>query len=124
MSSVLCIGPPYNARVTVSNTCHLDTVTLVDYRPVMLTNRMTEAQEDLLVRLMSKRKLPTAAERRRIRENAGCSLRDIAAVVGVSQMAVVRWEQGAQPRKPEHLLAYGRLLDELRRLTTEGGDAD
>ena len=40
-------------------------------------------------------------------------------------MAVVRWEQGAQPRKPEHLLAYGRLLvDELRRLTTEGGDAD
>lgn len=31
-------------------------------------------------------------------------------------MAIVRWEAGAQPREPQHLLAYGRLLDELRLL--------
>ena len=82
----------------------------------MVVNTMTEAQEDLLARLRSRRKLPAAAERRRIRQDAGCSLRDIANVVGVSQMAVVRWEQGAQPRNPAHLLAYSRLLDELGRL--------
>jgi hypothetical protein len=31
-------------------------------------------------------------------------------------MAVLRWEAGSTPRDPEHLHAYGRLLEELRHL--------
>jgi hypothetical protein len=78
----------------------------------------------LLEQLRSRRRLPVAAERRQIRERAGVSIRKLAAAIppeGVSPMAVVRWEQGAQPRNPEHVRAYGQLLDELRRL--EGGRA-
>ena len=76
--------------------------------------------EALLEELRSRRQLPIPAERRRIREAAGVSLRQLAAAIppdGVSAMAIVRWETGAQPRDPAHLRAYGRLLDELRRLT-------
>jgi hypothetical protein len=36
--------------------------------------------------------------------------------VGVSHMAIVRWEEGAQPADPAHVAAYGHLLHELRRL--------
>jgi hypothetical protein len=34
-------------------------------------------------------------------------------------MAVDRWEKGARPRDPAHLAAYGRLLEELRRLPSD-----
>jgi DNA-binding transcriptional regulator YiaG len=81
----------------------------------MATETMT-AEDKLLVRLRSRRKLPPPDERKLIREKANVSLRELAAAVGVSHMAIVRWEEGAQPADPEHVATYGRLLDELRRL--------
>lgn len=83
---------------------------------------VTEGVEHLLERVRSRRTLPRPDERRAIRDDAGLSLREVAAAIGVSRMAVVRWESGAKPRNPEHVAAYGRLLEELRRLTpTKGG---
>ena len=76
--------------------------------------------EALLEQLRSRRQLPVAAERRRIREAAGVSLRQLAAAIGVSAMAVVRWETGAQPRDPAHVRAYSYLLEELRRVADGG----
>jgi DNA-binding transcriptional regulator YiaG len=85
--------------------------------PIMLSQTITEVgPNELLARVRARRKLPVAAERRRIRVDAGVKLREIAVAVGVSDMAVVRWEQGSQPRNPHHVAAYGHLLDELRRL--------
>jgi hypothetical protein len=78
-----------------------------------------DRSEALLEQLRSQRRLPPATERRRIREAAGVSLRQLAAAIspsGVSPMAVVRWEAGSTPRNPAHVRAYARLLDELKRL--------
>lgn len=99
--------------LTVSRVC-----TLI----VMVSQTVTEERtEALLEQLRSQRQLPPGPERRRIREAAGVSLRQLAAAIGVSAMAIVRWEQGATPRDPAHLRAYGRLLDELARLSQEVG---
>lgn len=73
---------------------------------------MTESE--LLTRLRAKRALPPAADRRRIREEAGASLREIARELGTSPTSVIRWERGASPRT--HTAAYARLLDELQRV--------
>jgi Ser/Thr protein kinase RdoA (MazF antagonist) len=73
----------------------------------------------LLDRVRSRQRLPLSAERRLIRERAGVSLRELAAAIGVSHVAITRWEDGAQPRNPEHVAAYGRILAELRRLAPE-----
>jgi hypothetical protein len=83
---------------------------------------MEDRAAELLERLRSRRRLPPASERRRIREAAGVSLRQIATAMpphGVSAMAVLRWEAGATPRDQAHLRAYGRLLEELKHF---GGD--
>jgi transcriptional regulator with XRE-family HTH domain len=70
--------------------------------------------DELLEQVRSRRKLPAKDERRRIREAAGLSLRDVATAVGVSHTAVASWEAGATPR--EHRAAYARLLEELQHL--------
>jgi DNA-binding transcriptional regulator YiaG len=84
---------------------------------------MTESRaEQLLRELRARRRLPPAAERRRIREAAGVSLRQLAAAVGpsgVSWMAVNRWEQGSQPRNPAHAAAYADLLEQLQHVPRE-----
>jgi DNA-binding transcriptional regulator YiaG len=70
---------------------------------------------DLLERLRSKRTLPSAADRRQIREAAGASLRDVASALGTSATSVIRWERGASP--PRHLIpAYARLLEQFKQL--------
>jgi transcriptional regulator with XRE-family HTH domain len=76
---------------------------------------MTTGADELLDRLRSKRGLPPAVERKRIREAAGASLRDLASALHTSHTAVAGWEAGATPR--EHYAAYARLLEELRRVT-------
>ncbi len=72
------------------------------------------AVEDLLEEVRSRRRLPPAAERRRIREAAGVSQRQLARALNVSWTAVHRWESGSQPRA--HVDEYARLLRELREL--------
>ena len=71
--------------------------------------------DDLLERIRSRRGLPTASERRRIREGAGVSLRDVGDALGVSHTAVAAWESGTRPRQ-HHATAYAKLLEELRSL--------
>jgi DNA-binding XRE family transcriptional regulator len=68
----------------------------------------------LLDRLRAKRTLPAAETRRQIRENAGASLRDVAAEIGTSPTSIIRWERGASPG--QHTAAYARLLDELQQI--------
>jgi DNA-binding transcriptional regulator YiaG len=72
------------------------------------------AIEDLLAVVRSRRQLPPAAERRRIREEAGVSQRELAKALGVSWTAVQRWEAGSLPRTC--LEEYAHALDELRRV--------
>jgi DNA-binding XRE family transcriptional regulator len=106
-----------NVFVIVSQTKVLDSITRGRYGYVMVEETMTEDTVDrLLEEVRSRLGLPPAKERRRIRERAGVSLRQAGAAVGVSWMAIVRWEEGSQPRNPEHAVAYGRLLEELRHL--------
>lgn len=70
--------------------------------------------DELLERVRARRRLPPPTERRRIRERAGVSLRDLAAAVGVSHATIRNWEAGSTPR--EHRAAYARLLEELARI--------
>jgi transcriptional regulator with XRE-family HTH domain len=70
--------------------------------------------DNLLDRLRAKRTLPTPEARRRIRENAGASLRDVASEIGTSPTSIIRWERGASPG--QHSAAYARLLDELQQI--------
>jgi DNA-binding transcriptional regulator YiaG len=74
---------------------------------------MSTGVDQLLERVRSRRELPVPEERRRIREAAGVSLRDVALALGVSHTAVAAWEAGAMPR--EHRSSYARLLGELER---------
>jgi DNA-binding transcriptional regulator YiaG len=86
------------------------------YPPVMVIESMTAYREqELLERVRSRRGLPSPAERRRIREQAGVSLRELGMAIGVSHVAITRWEAGAQPASAAHAKAYGRLLEELKR---------
>jgi DNA-binding transcriptional regulator YiaG len=77
------------------------------------TQNRTEA---LLGQLRAQRGLPPPNERRRIREAARVSHRQLGDAIGVAPMTIWRWEAGTRPRDPNHLHAYGRLLDELRHL--------
>ena len=69
------------------------------------------ALDELLERVRSRRLLPDAAERRRIRVAAGVSQRELASALGVSWTAIQRWEQGSRPRT--HLELYATALTRL-----------
>lgn len=73
---------------------------------------------ELLAQVRARRKLPPAPERRRIREQAGLSLRAVAAALSVSHQTVSYWERGATPRA-SLCDAYARLLDEVREALDE-----
>ena len=73
--------------------------------------------DELLERVRSKRKLPPAEERRRIRKAARVSLRDVASALGVSHSLVRHWEHGGTPR--EHRAAYAELLDRLKEVDAD-----
>lgn len=68
--------------------------------------------EPLLEQVRSRRILPPASERQRIRVQAGVSLRTMGKALGVSHAAVASWERGSMPR--EHCGAYAVLLRELQ----------
>ena len=74
----------------------------------------TGGVDALLERVRARRKLPPPAERRRIREAAGVSQREMAKALGTSWTSIQRWENGSRPRGQE--AAYARLLEALRRL--------
>ncbi len=68
---------------------------------------------ELLTHARAVGNLPNVRQRRRIREDAGVSQRDMAAALGVGLMTLNRWERGlAQPRG-RHAAAYLSLLEQL-----------
>jgi transcriptional regulator with XRE-family HTH domain len=77
---------------------------------------MTAAEKELLERVRARRVLPPAAERQRIRKAAGLSQRELGCALGVSWMAINRWEAGSRPREHKHEVAYADLLIELNRI--------
>jgi transcriptional regulator with XRE-family HTH domain len=52
---------------------------------------------------------------RELREAAGIHQGEVAAVVGVSRVAVSQWEAGVTAPTTGHALAYGRLLRDLAK---------
>jgi len=67
----------------------------------------------LLQRVARQRRMPPPTARRLLREQARLSQRDVAAVLGVSAVAVSHWERGTRQPRPEHHAAYQALLDKL-----------
>lgn len=65
-------------------------------------------------RARAKRTLPDAAMRRVIRERAGLSQAEIAAIVGVDLRTIRRWENGEREPSGELLDNYACLLDRLK----------
>lgn len=80
----------------------------------------SQALDELLERARQRRCLPPAPERRRIRESAGVSQRELGRALGVSWTAVQRWEAGAHPRT--HAAAYALALEKLGALTRRGAN--
>ena len=63
--------------------------------------------------LSAKQELPTPKERRRLREEAGLSVRAFANALGVSPSTVARWETGEREPNGPFLFVY---VDGLRTL--------
>ena len=96
--------------------CRWQTATTVSRHRVQWQTMDTPSQfVALLDEVRARHRLPNAAERRRIREDAGLSLRAVGGALGVSHSAVAAWETGATPR--EHRAAYAQLLAELHDIT-------
>lgn len=66
-----------------------------------------------LAEMVRAAKLPSPANRRRIRQRAGLSLRQVAEPLGVTPMTVLRWERAEAVPKLDHAVAYRQLLEDL-----------
>jgi DNA-binding transcriptional regulator YiaG len=66
--------------------------------------------------LLAKRRLPPPDERRRLRENAGFSVRSFANALGISPSTLARWEIGEREPRGPMLFIY---VDGLRALVRE-----
>ena len=68
---------------------------------------------ELLERVRAAKRLPHPRERRRIREAAKVTQREFAGALGVSVMALNRWERGLTRPRGRHAAAYAALLEQL-----------
>jgi predicted transcriptional regulator len=75
------------------------------------------AKFDGLLSQVRAAQLPTPRERRRIRENAGVSIREAAEAVGVAAMSFWRWETGEVQPTRANAISYRRLLDALEEVS-------
>ncbi len=82
----------------------------------------TPTGKALLERARAIAQLPAPRQRRLIREQAGCSQREIAAALGVHTMTVNRWERDMVRPRGSGAIRYIDLLRQLEQATT-GGDA-
>ena len=63
-----------------------------------------------------RRRLPSPAARRFLREGAGLTQAELAAAIGVSRAALSRWEAGNRfPRRGNNLGRYLAILDTLAK---------
>lgn len=67
--------------------------------------------------VLARRRLPTPAMAREIRRAAGVSQARVARELGVTAVAVSRWENGRRTPRGSDLMGYLRILDKLRRAT-------
>ncbi|GAC1569985.1 MAG: hypothetical protein NVS3B18_01680 [Candidatus Dormibacteria bacterium] len=72
----------------------------------------TEASSELIARVRGSQ-LPAPSQRKRIRDAAGVTLREMAQELGVTPMTVFRWERGSSKPIMSNALAYRKLLDAL-----------
>lgn len=75
---------------------------------------MPKANGNLLSQLRAAQ-LPPPARRRRIRESAGASLRDLGDELGVAAITVWKWENGETTPRRDNAIAYRKLLEKLER---------
>lgn len=78
-----------------------------------MTTRQPEIDLPSLVSELRAAQLPSAADRKRIREAAAISQREIARVIGVAPQSICRWESGPAPRRRRDAIAYAELLAAL-----------
>lgn len=64
--------------------------------------------------------LPPPAERRRVREAAGVSMRELAAALGVTHGSVRNWETTTKKPRLRVRREYARLLRELDAIAKDG----
>jgi transcriptional regulator with XRE-family HTH domain len=66
--------------------------------------------EEIRLRARAQRELPDPRRAKALRQAAGISLNEMAAVVGVSQRAIVYWESGKRRPRAAQLERYVRVL--------------
>lgn len=62
--------------------------------------------------------LPPPSTRRNIREAAGISRAQLAAVLGVTRQTIIHWETGVRFPSDRHRRAYIEALDAMREAVT------
>lgn len=76
---------------------------------------MTEAQTGVseLAELVRASRLPSTAERKRVRKAAGVSLQQVADALGVTAPTIHHWENGQDGPSKENAVKYRALLEQL-----------
>lgn len=77
------------------------------------TAQVATAKPDELVARVRGAQLPTPSQRKRIRNSAGVTLREMGVALCVTPMTVLRWERGERRPTLEHAVSYRRLLEAL-----------
>jgi transcriptional regulator with XRE-family HTH domain len=75
----------------------------------------TDVLAEILEKRRARKRLPGPRIRRRVRERAGITQRDLARVLGVDPATVCRWESGERDPRPSQLQAYVAALERLTR---------
>lgn len=81
---------------------------------------MSATLDDLTRRARERRQLPPPAERRAIRDAAGCSLDELADVLNVTREGVRLWETGQREPRRTNLTSYLEALRALKSAVDEG----
>jgi transcriptional regulator with XRE-family HTH domain len=74
--------------------------------------------DEALTVARARKALPSPAERRRLRVEAGVTQAAIGQALGVSRATVARWESGQRRPGPDHLDQYLDVLSRFRKEIT------
>lgn len=75
---------------------------------------MSSTLTQLAERVKARRELPSPAERRAVRRDAGLSAAELAEAIGVTEAAVLTWERGTREPRGRNLDRYVEALRTLR----------